>query len=91
MLNTNADSKAAAKETNNADAVKALVDVVTKAMTTDNIDDMVNCFAADSEWVTLFPPRNLGAGVEAVRLECGNPASCQLTKELQPAQRRPVA
>jgi ketosteroid isomerase-like protein len=53
MLNTNADSKPGAKETNNADAVKALVDVVTKAMTTDNIDDMVNCFAADSEWVIM--------------------------------------
>jgi len=36
-----------------ADAVQALVRTVTKAMTTDNIDDMVNCFAADSEWVIM--------------------------------------
>jgi ketosteroid isomerase-like protein len=53
MLNTSTDSKPGAKETDNADAVKALVDVVTKAMTTDNIDDMVNCFADDSEWVIM--------------------------------------
>jgi ketosteroid isomerase-like protein len=53
MLNTNAESKSGATDINNADAVKALVDVVTKAMTTDNIDDMVNCFAADSEWIIM--------------------------------------
>jgi len=53
MLSTKADSRSVAKETSPADAVKALVDVVTKAMTTDNIDDMVNCFAPDSEWVIM--------------------------------------
>jgi ketosteroid isomerase-like protein len=36
-----------------ADSVQTLVQTVTKAMTTDNIADMVNCFAADSEWIIM--------------------------------------
>jgi ketosteroid isomerase-like protein len=59
MLNTNPPATPEAKKprkdaaVENADAVKTLVQVVTKAMTTDNIDDMVACFAADSEWVIV--------------------------------------
>jgi hypothetical protein len=37
----------------NADSISALVQTVTKAMTTDSIEDMVNCFAEDSEWIIM--------------------------------------
>jgi ketosteroid isomerase-like protein len=50
-IQTHAAPKAAEKDGSNS--VHALVQTVTKAMTTDNIDDMVNCFAADSEWVIM--------------------------------------
>ena len=36
-----------------ANPIDALVQTVTKAMTTDSIEDMVNCFASDSEWTIM--------------------------------------
>jgi len=56
-----------------ADAVQALVQTVTKALTTDNIDDMVSCFIASEDAVacevvetaTFTGPMELPSGVIA--------------------------
>jgi hypothetical protein len=47
------DGKTPSKGENGADSIDALVQTVTKAMTTDSIEDMVNCFAADSKWTIM--------------------------------------
>lgn len=39
--------------TESMSSIESLVQTVTKAMTTDAVEDMVNCFAADSEWVIM--------------------------------------
>jgi hypothetical protein len=48
----------------NTDSVQALVRMVTKAMTTDNIEDMVHCFAADSDWVIMATGESFKEGTK---------------------------
>jgi ketosteroid isomerase-like protein len=55
-----------AKGTSNPDAVELLVQTVTRAMTTDDIDDMVNCFAPDSEWLIVATGESF-KGLEKIR------------------------
>lgn len=52
-MNRETRSESETTDPGNGNAVKALVDVVTRAMTTDNVDDMVNCFAPEGEWIIV--------------------------------------
>jgi hypothetical protein len=60
------DGMTPSKSGNSADAIDTLVQTVTKAMTTDGIEDMVNCFAADSEW-TIMATGESFKGLDQIR------------------------
>jgi ketosteroid isomerase-like protein len=66
MSNTKAERRSGKMQDDSTGSVKTLVDLVTKAMTTDNVDDMVNCFAPDGEW-TIVATGETFKGLDKIR------------------------